>query len=670
MVGFSGISFEDQMLEFERRAREDAMRREEDKQRARDRVAALAAAQARQEAEAKARAATAAAALADAERRAATKREADIASARARDEAAAQVEAELQARRPAPGPLQATPTPRLSELLGGAGPTNPPVAARPTSVSRSTTTPRATTTSRPVSPPADRSVRPGGLEVAALELAEGGDLRAHNAARRRAFDAVPGGAETRAAIELAAAATSPSRLTADAEERLFASALAQEEAAAVAGPPSVLRQVREALNEDDKRMREAKIRDVASTVPLGLETLDAFRLERELDAREAVVRSELDEPGHPDAVPPALRRAPLPSSGTEPTSDFEAFASFSESGRRQAAAVDAVQRATGAASAREVADDLEEQSALDAAFRREMLADPGGADAVRAMDAEAADLEAMQRLEMVADPGGAAVLKARERRRPEAAKPELPVVAYRTVTYDLFAEDLGGEDGPINKAFDFGSQVFDSTITGQILNLVGIDDLSFGLIPGLPTYELFTHRVIVTQLQDANGDFRTEVRQVPLNEEAGWNVADHWVERVEGKPTEHLVYAHYDVEGLSPFESSTADVAITVVEAEGAGLPQIEQKITWNGVLRPEILTALESASERVSVDAPMSEVARKAGYPELADLLDSVSPASVRQGVISFAYDRYVDAAPGLSAKPRPLQISPWITVSEEAGP
>ncbi len=473
-AGFSGLSFEDQMLEFERQALREAQQREEDEQREADRLAAIAAARAREEAAARIAAPQEADRLAKiaADRRAAERaattqaaadrRAADIAAARARDEAADRIAASLEARTPVR-------TPRLSEVLGGAGPSNPPVRPRVAS-----DPPRRVAARTPGVPAASaaRAVgvgSPGGLEIAALELADGGELRAQNAARRRAFDAVPDGSETRAALELAAAATSPSRLTADAEERLFASALAQDDAAAVAGPPSVLRQVREALREEDERLREAKVRDIASTVPLGLESLDAFRLERELDAHEAAMRSELDEPGHPDAVPRSATRPPLLSSSGEPVSDFEAHASFVEGRRRHDDAVTAIQRATGAARAADVADRLEEQSALDAAFRREILGEVGGVDLIRAMDAEAAVLEAAQQREMLADPGGAAVLRAREPERRgdvnigESAEPVTPT------RDDEDAETVAGLRVP--RVIRLGDDVFPVVVDPRLANL-------------------------------------------------------------------------------------------------------------------------------------------------------------------------------------------------------
>ena len=227
------------------------------------------------------------------------------------------------------------------------------------------------------------------------------------------------------------------------EERLFAGALAEDEAASMAGPPSVLREAQRAVRETDDRERAARVLDVASRIPLGLESLEDFRRERELDARDAAMRLEFEQPGHPDAAPRPSTRASLPSIGGG-VSEFDAFASFQERQRRMDDAVTAVQRATGAARARDVAEELEAQSALEGAFRREMLGEVGGADLIRALDAEAADLDAARRREMVADPGGVAVLRGREADRlAEEASGPAPLLPGR----GAFSEDEIGLPG-------------------------------------------------------------------------------------------------------------------------------------------------------------------------------------------------------------------------------
>ena len=137
------------------------------------------------------------------------------------------------------------------------------------------------------------------------------ELRERNAALRRAFEVVPGGPENLATIE--ALVDASERVAgggvkggmngglSDAEERLFAAGLAQDEAAAVAGPASVLPELASVLPELTGRTpgeAEALIRERAGEIERGLEAHDSFLDERRRrSANDPVRRRLLGTPG-------------------------------------------------------------------------------------------------------------------------------------------------------------------------------------------------------------------------------------------------------------------------------------------------------------------------------------------------------------------------------------
>ena len=141
------------------------------------------------------------------------------------------------------------------------------------------------------------------------------ELRERNEAMRRAFAAVPGGPENLATIEGLVAAServadaSPSA----ADERLLDAALAQDEAAAAAGPRSILSElVGRTPGEAD-----ALIRERAATIERGLEAHDLFLEERRQRAQTQLVRDALRRVPGGGALITTLEngRGPAPDSG-------------------------------------------------------------------------------------------------------------------------------------------------------------------------------------------------------------------------------------------------------------------------------------------------------------------------------------------------------------------
>ena len=143
-------------------------------------------------------------------------------------------------------------------------------------------------------------------------------LRERNEAMTHAFEAVPGGPESLVTIN-SLLADSPARtrstgrgggtLSREAEERLFEAGLADEEAAVVAGPPSVLREVRRKLDDRTARERELVIRDSASKIPRGLEALDSFREEGRQREQNDLVGAALRRVPGGDALVTTLEQA-------------------------------------------------------------------------------------------------------------------------------------------------------------------------------------------------------------------------------------------------------------------------------------------------------------------------------------------------------------------------
>ena len=152
------------------------------------------------------------------------------------------------------------------------------------------------------------------------------ELRERNEAMRRAFAAVPGGPENLATIEGLVAAServADASLSA-ADERLLDAALAQDEAAAAAGPRSILSElVGRTPGEAD-----ALIRERAATIERGLEAHDLFLEERRQRAQTQLVRDALRRVPGGGALITTLEngRGPAPDSGGFAASDDEALA--------------------------------------------------------------------------------------------------------------------------------------------------------------------------------------------------------------------------------------------------------------------------------------------------------------------------------------------------------
>jgi hypothetical protein len=102
-------------------------------------------------------------------------------------------------------------------------------------------------------------------------------LTERNDAKRRAFGVLEDGDRTLAAVELLAAngdgRPRTGAFSAEDEERLFEAQLEIEESAAVAGPPSVLREVQAMLAEQDAEAQEALIQEIAAEIPGGMESV-------------------------------------------------------------------------------------------------------------------------------------------------------------------------------------------------------------------------------------------------------------------------------------------------------------------------------------------------------------------------------------------------------------
>jgi hypothetical protein len=248
---------------------------------------------------------------------------------------------------------------------------------------------------------------------------------------------------------------------------------------------------------------------------------------------------------------------------------------------------------------------------------------------------------------------------------PRRGPPE-EVVAYRTVAYDLTAEDLGGEEGPIDDSFETISKAWGRLNDIKTRGLAGEPDLTFGVIPGAPAYELFTHRLTVTQLLEADGTVRSFVTQRPLNEEAGWSLDAGRYDAKRTGGTSQVLYSHYDVEGRSPFATSYADVAVTVTDPGDGDLPRFEQNVKWHGVLRPEIRESADWWSR------PSFSVIEGLAGKEIPDWLpDPLSPVSpLTKWGIEQVYDFDVEKSGGLSARGEVVEVGPWVLLPDRSQP
>ena len=162
-------------------------------------------------------------------------------------------------------------------------PSRPPLSTPPSSPP---STPATTGAARLLE---DTPARAAGARAAREALRAERDVTDRNAALRRAFEVVPDGPKQLATIEALVDASERIAGLDPAEERLFEGALAEDEAAAAAGPPSILSE----LAGKTPGEANALIRARAGEIERGLEAHDTFLDERRRRRRNAPLREHL-----------------------------------------------------------------------------------------------------------------------------------------------------------------------------------------------------------------------------------------------------------------------------------------------------------------------------------------------------------------------------------------